>query len=420
MARVDNLTNFVIDICNSTRKMTGKTEPILLSNLDKEIESIQAGGAEPNLQSKDITITTNGIHSITADEGYDGLNEVNVTASVSGSTMPTKGYIIDSWNDDGYPTKITIVGLDNIPAYYFYYNYNPSGSSYGSGLSPYITEIILPTSIIKINPYGFYGCHNLLNLNTTNIAIVGEYAFYRCRNITNIDLSKTNALYIYTFYQCTNLKTISLSDSLTTIGGYCFQLCGNLELVVLPDSITSIGGGGMLVGGSSYTGNAFNSCTKLALTKLPDSLTTISGNNNFYKCTCLAIKTLPDGVSSIPAATFYGCTSIIQLSMLNVTTIIGTSAATGAFASCTSLKAVWIGSSITSTGFARFSFYGCTNLLKMYIDLPRATVESFTNYQYAFMSDTTKTSIIVCNDDDDFITKAAFDIIDWSNYMEVI
>ena len=51
-------------------------------------------------------------------------------------------------------------------------------------------------------------------------------------------------------------------------------------------------------------------------------------------------------------------------------------------------------------------------LEKIYINLPRETVESFTSYQYAFMDDTSKTNIIVCNDDEGFITIEEFDALE--------
>lgn len=86
MARTDNLVNFVTDICNATRTKTGKTDAIPLNTLDTEIESIVTGGGEPNLQDKNITITTNGITNITADSDYDGLGTVSVTTDVS--TLP--------------------------------------------------------------------------------------------------------------------------------------------------------------------------------------------------------------------------------------------------------------------------------------------------------------------------------------------
>lgn len=40
MARIDNVTNFLTDVADSIRTKTGKTEPILASEFDTEIESI--------------------------------------------------------------------------------------------------------------------------------------------------------------------------------------------------------------------------------------------------------------------------------------------------------------------------------------------------------------------------------------------
>jgi hypothetical protein len=42
------------------------------------------GGGTPTLQDKSITITENGTTSVTADAGYDGLGEVDITTNVSG------------------------------------------------------------------------------------------------------------------------------------------------------------------------------------------------------------------------------------------------------------------------------------------------------------------------------------------------
>ena len=46
-----------------------------------------SGGGEPNLQSKDVTITVNGTQTIHADTGYDGLSDVDVIVNVSGTNI---------------------------------------------------------------------------------------------------------------------------------------------------------------------------------------------------------------------------------------------------------------------------------------------------------------------------------------------
>ena len=40
--------------------------------------------AEPKLQSKSVTITSNGTINISPDSGYDGLSKASVTVNVSG------------------------------------------------------------------------------------------------------------------------------------------------------------------------------------------------------------------------------------------------------------------------------------------------------------------------------------------------
>lgn len=123
----------------------------------------------------------------------------------------------------------------------------------------------------------------------------------------------------------------------------------------------------------------------------------------------LAELKFPDALTTIDNYPFKGCTGLKKVSGNGIITIKGSSNFESGFGNCTSLKQVWLGSAITNRGLPRYVFVGCTALEKIYINLPRATVEAFNNYQYAFMNDTSKTGIIVCNDDSGFIDKATFD-----------
>lgn len=48
---------------------------------DYETADVNVSGGQANLQSKDVTITTNGTTTIEPDTGYDGLSDVDVTVS---------------------------------------------------------------------------------------------------------------------------------------------------------------------------------------------------------------------------------------------------------------------------------------------------------------------------------------------------
>ena len=54
-----------------------------VANLATAIDSIPAGGGSPSLQSKSVTITSNGTVSVTPDAPYYGLSSVDVTVDVS-------------------------------------------------------------------------------------------------------------------------------------------------------------------------------------------------------------------------------------------------------------------------------------------------------------------------------------------------
>ena len=237
--------------------------------------------------------------------------------------------------------------------------------------------------IDKIELYG-----TTIGSNTVSTTNVSE--IYIMPGVTSIG---SNAL---TYKE--KLTKLHIPDTVKTIGTNAFQTAKILETIDLPESIQTVGQ------------SAFFQCYKLNLDRLPSEWTYIQ-QGTFQYCNSLTITKL-DNVTRIDNVGFGNCTSLTQVSMLKIQTINN-----GAFSSCTNLKAVWMGSEVKSS-LGKTAFNGCTNLVKMFIDLPRATVETFTNYQYAFMNNTAKTGIIVCNDDPGFMTKEEFDAIDWSTYTE--
>lgn len=263
MARTNTLPNFLTDVADAIREKKGTEETIQASDFDTEIASIPSGGG----------------------------------------SIPTKGFTLDEFDEDGYPTKVKFYGITTLP--------------------------------------------------TNAFSLSGNYWAE----------------------MMTRIKTFDFNNVVTEIGEA--GITSNSNLIEIKN-----------------WGN---------LTKI--------NKNGIINCNKFNPKTLPDSLVRLENLAFTGDTGMTQLSMNNVSLINGTSNNMGAFYNCTNLKAVWLGSAIYY--IYRYSFVGCRNLQKMYINLPRSEITVKGGYRYAFMDDTSKVGIIVCNDDEDFITKEEFDAIDW-------
>lgn len=363
-------------------------------------------------------LETQGIDDLTGDETFTELVPKVLDIQTGGGDVPEKGVIFSEWDSECYPHKAELVGRNIVGSYFFAPQQNGT-----LGITYKLENIKLPTTSTQINNNAFYNLKNLISVNLPDtITSIGQYAFYGCTSLALTSLpNQITSIGLYTFYGCTNLALTSLPNRITTILNYAFQKCTNLALESLPNTITSLG----------YS--AFDGCTNLALTSLPDGITTIQ-NACFRGCTNLALESLPSNVTTINADAFVGCSNLKfttvpdtlatingsgfygcpfkKISMNGIRYLEGNVDSNGAFRNCANLKQVWLGSNVYNNGMKRYVFYTCPNLEKIYINLPRATVEAFANYQYAFMNDTTKTGIIICNDDPDFIDKETFDAID--------
>ena len=267
------------------------TNNITLDNIMETIDTLPEA-KEVVLQDKSVEITENGTTTITADSGYDGLNNVEVitnVASSGGGETPQIGFIINEYDTKGFAKKITVVGMTALP--------------YSAFASP---------------------------------------------------------------------------DSITS-GAYCSSLISSCEEIILPQEITGI----------------------------PEDCF----YNNRY------LKKIPTTLRRIEGRSFYYCASLTHALLPNITYLGGKYLAEGCFARCVSLKAVWLGSSITSSNFENGVFSNCSSLKKIFIDLPRATVETFGGYSKKWSFGTVASSCqVICNDDEGFMTKEEFDAIDWATY----
>ena len=243
MARTNTLGNFLTDVADAIRKKKGTTDTILASDFDTEIESIETGG---------------------------------------GSTV-TKGIIINEFDENGYATDVSVVGMTSIPNYYFAANDNTNRNA----LNKYVKNIQLPAGTTSIGIGAFQYC--------TNLALTELPA-----GITSIG--------VFTFYGCTNLALTELPSGVTSIETGAFNGCTNLALTELPGGITSM------------VNDAFNGCTNLALTELPSGITSIKPRV-FNGCTSLTEMTCLGNITSIAIGAFTYCTKLSKFALPNITSV---------------------------------------------------------------------------------------------------
>ena len=167
----------------------------LLDGMASLIESIEAGGGAPSLQSKYVTYTANGTATITPDEGYDGLSSVDVTVNVSGG-----GGGGDHADEDaivsGTITEYTNDRVTKIASYAFYNCSSLTSADF--------------TAATRIGESAFVSCSSLTSANFPAATSIGDYAFSGCSNLTSADFPAATSIGVTAFFRCSNLTSLIL------------------------------------------------------------------------------------------------------------------------------------------------------------------------------------------------------------------
>ena len=229
---IDSLKQDKINLANMLNSMGVEASPNeTFTSLTPKVGKIVT---DPILQDKSITIKENGTQTITADEGYDGLNNVEVTTDITssgGGETPAVGFVVNEFDANGYPLDITVVGRTTIGARMF--KGHQSGTSYYGAFSK-TKKFTLPNNLTAINIEAFNMCIALEEINFPDtLETIGDSGLSNCKGITQASLKGIKSLGSNSFSNCLGLKAVWLGSSLTTTNRYTFRYCSGLTKIFI-------------------------------------------------------------------------------------------------------------------------------------------------------------------------------------------
>ena len=143
-----------------------------------------------------------------------------------------------------------------------------------------VTNLIIPSTITKINDIAFASCSGLTAVSIGNgVTSIGNYAFTWCSGLTTVEIpNSVTSIGIYAFNGCSGMTRVDINDveawcnitfdyyssnplynahhlhlngsevtnliipsTITKINNYAFERCSGLTAVEIPNSVTSIG-----------------------------------------------------------------------------------------------------------------------------------------------------------------------------------
>ena len=208
-----------------------------------------------------------------------GLYDINNNLLVSWNSL-INDYVMDiaqDYTSESYKTSI------NSPYYVL-----TSNSDWSTGV-----KLIIGEDVIKIGNCAFYGCTNLVSVDTGDGAMsIGNSSFNGCTNLANIYIGDNiTSIGDVAFERCTSLKNIVIADKVTTIGDGAFYRCTGLVSVDIGDGVTDI------------KSLAFYSCTSLTSLSIGCDVTNID-NDSFRNCTQLTNITFKGTIERWDAIAF--------------------------------------------------------------------------------------------------------------------
>lgn len=228
-----------IDIlANAISAKSGEPLTLTLDEMVEAVDSIEAGGgsAEPNLQTKSVIYTpstSQQTDTVTADGGYDGLEEVDVTVSAiqteTKSATPTESAQTITPTSGNYLTEVTISA---IPSNYV-----------GSGITQRSSSDLTTSGATVSVPSGYYASNASKAVTSgtagTPTATKGS--------VSNHSVSVTPSVTNTTGYITGSTKTgtaVTVSASELVSGSETKTANGTYDVTNLASLVVNVSGGG--------------------------------------------------------------------------------------------------------------------------------------------------------------------------------
>ena len=352
-AQETSASEFTVD--GLTYEVQDDAESVKVIKWDKVAESVTIPVTVSNngVTYKVSSLTTNNVKLF---QNQKGLKSINIEAKVT-TLANSMFYGCSGLTEVTLPDTLEIVpigafqGCTNLTSITLPQNVKEIGASAfeKSGLE----TIVIPSGVTKIQKSTFASCSNLQTISgLENVNSIGEKAFYQCRSLSTIEgLHQLKTIDTQAFFQCANgsgIKKIDIDWSkVESIGNqaFCIAFAKDAETITLDEK-------------------TFESLKKI-------------GMQAFAKAQNMTGHLfIPEGVEAISEMAFMA-TNIVNITLPNSVKNIEWRA----FALCTNLKSITIGSDNSSklTNIDSSAFMNDSNITSVIIHTSKDSIPGISN-----------------------------------------